>query len=310
MSGAASRPAKGTTSGAERLRDALDLLAGKRVFFVVGVPKSGTTWVQAILDAHPQSLCKGEAHIAGLLRPALAGALDRYNKEAPKRLDPVHRAPRFETADLDATAAAATALVLARWAAESGKPDLRAVGEKTPDHVHAMGQLDALFPDARFLHIVRDPRDGAVSGWAFNMRHAPDRAVEQFGGFEAYAVKYGQVWAAAMAKAEAFSATAGDRYRAVRYEDLLDDPAAGIAAMLRFLELDAAPEAVEACRAATDFAALSGGRKAGEEDAGSFYRKGVAGDWRSRMPAELANRVVEAAGPAFARMGYQMGYTT
>ena len=29
-------------------------------FFVLGVPKSGTTWVQKALDSHPQLLCRGE----------------------------------------------------------------------------------------------------------------------------------------------------------------------------------------------------------------------------------------------------------
>src|SRR5690606_38458360 len=38
------------------------------------------------------------------------------------------------------------------------------VGEKTPNHLLYMPTLQALFPGARFIHIVRDPR-AVVSSW-------------------------------------------------------------------------------------------------------------------------------------------------
>ena len=36
-------------------------LAGRQLFFVGGAPRSGTTWVQQILDHHPEVSCRGEA---------------------------------------------------------------------------------------------------------------------------------------------------------------------------------------------------------------------------------------------------------
>ncbi|MFW9919917.1 MAG: sulfotransferase, partial [Candidatus Thorarchaeota archaeon] len=35
----------------------------KQFFFVVGCQKSGTTWVESLLDHHPRVICKGEAHL-------------------------------------------------------------------------------------------------------------------------------------------------------------------------------------------------------------------------------------------------------
>ena len=35
------------------------------VFFVVGLAKSGTTWLMKTLDAHPEVLCKGEGRFFG-----------------------------------------------------------------------------------------------------------------------------------------------------------------------------------------------------------------------------------------------------
>ena len=39
--------------------------AGVPVFFVVGLAKSGTTWLMKTLDAHPEVLCKGEGRLFG-----------------------------------------------------------------------------------------------------------------------------------------------------------------------------------------------------------------------------------------------------
>ena len=42
--------------------------------------KSGTTWVQLLLDAHPNISCNGEGHFMDVLADHLVNALDRYNE--------------------------------------------------------------------------------------------------------------------------------------------------------------------------------------------------------------------------------------
>ena len=37
-------------------------LAKRQLFFVGGAPRSGTTWMQHMLDAHPDISCRGEGH--------------------------------------------------------------------------------------------------------------------------------------------------------------------------------------------------------------------------------------------------------
>ena len=51
---------------------ALADLAGKQLFFVGGAPRSGTTWLQQLLNAHPDCSCRGE----GLFWAQLATPLD------------------------------------------------------------------------------------------------------------------------------------------------------------------------------------------------------------------------------------------
>jgi hypothetical protein len=75
--------------------------------------------------------------------------------------------------------------------------------------------------------------------------------------------------------------TLGERFNEVRYEDLLGEPAKEIDRLLKVLNLKASQEIVDHLISETSFSKLSAGRKQGEQDIGSFYRKGIAGDWRS-----------------------------
>jgi hypothetical protein len=43
-------------------------LAGCQLFFAGGAPRSGTTWLQLLLDSHPEVCCRGE----GLFQKHLA----------------------------------------------------------------------------------------------------------------------------------------------------------------------------------------------------------------------------------------------
>ena len=59
---------------------ALIALYAKRTrFFVGGYPKSGTTWLQLLLNAHPEVSCIGEGHLPHHLEPLLRQALAQHN---------------------------------------------------------------------------------------------------------------------------------------------------------------------------------------------------------------------------------------
>ena len=72
----------------------------------------------------------------------------------------------------------------------------------------------------------------------------------------------------------------GDRYTEVRYEDLLERPNEEVGRLLGFLGVDTDETLVEHCVSSASFEKLSKGRERGQEDPASFYRKGVAGDWK------------------------------
>jgi hypothetical protein len=57
-------------------------------------------------------------------------------------------------------------LLLAQYDHEN----VKFIGKNTPDNVLYLPILGRLLPKARFIHVIRDGRDSAVSGWFRNVR--------------------------------------------------------------------------------------------------------------------------------------------
>ena len=92
----------------------------------------------------------------------------------------------------------------------------------------------------------------------------------------------------------------------VTYEALKSTPAAVVAGLFRFLGVSDAEDVVAECLARTSFAGQTGGRPAGVEQNGSFFRKGVVGDWNSTFTPEMAAMILRDLGWSFANFGWQV----
>jgi protein-tyrosine sulfotransferase len=132
-------------------------MAEKPPIFIIGVPRSGTTLVRTILDSHPEIACGPETPWLAPHQPRSIGALHRFLCDDKLGVcasfgldrDTVTRASRRMAEDL--FGAYAHLRGKSRWA------------EKTPDNLLHLEFLLELFPDARLIHIVRDPLDVAIS---------------------------------------------------------------------------------------------------------------------------------------------------
>lgn len=152
-------------------------MAEEAPFFIVGSGRSGTTLLRLILCAHSRIHIPHETHfIADLVRelplteplnpPQLARALDLIT--GPRRA--YNDWPRMEipTGEFRDWALALEEPKLADVIALLYRDHLRRQrktrwGDKTPDHVHIMPELLTLFPGAKFIHMIRDGRDVAIS---------------------------------------------------------------------------------------------------------------------------------------------------
>jgi hypothetical protein len=289
----------------ETLHAEITALRNKQLFFVGGAPKSGTTWLQILLDQHPTISCSGEGHFPTALIPRLLGAASDYNRHIAWKNETVFNEisgyPQLAQKHIAYIVASAIALQLS---AQLEDPTIQMIGEKTPDNVRYFPMLQGAFPKAKFVQIVRDGRDCAVSGWFHNLRATPEWTRETFASIDAYVDTFAQEWAENVSAGSRFGAARPNSYLAIRYEDLVQDPAPVLARLLEFLGAPADQKTVSACIAAGSFRKLSGGRAPGEENRGSFFRKGLPGDWRNHLTSRAKNAFEDKAGEWLTQFGY------
>lgn len=197
--------------------------------FIVGAPRSGTTLLRLMLDAHPDLAIPPETHFFPSVPRAVEGAAQpleafrRAVEESPRwgdfRLDAGELDVRLEAIDgFDLSEALRTVYRL--YAERFGKPRW---GDKTPAHLQQMRAIAAVLPEARFVHIVRDGRDVACS------------IVERPWG-PASIDAAADWWRGQILRARA-DAPALPGYLEIRYEDLVARPEPTLQAVCDLVEL-------------------------------------------------------------------------
>ena len=280
-------------------------LHGKQLFFVGGFQKSGTTWLQVMLNAHPDIACGGEGHFLDTLAPQLLSAVEQYNAVIARKNATVLRElppyPCFGDAEFRYLMVAAVAMMLARSC--EGR-HVKVVGEKTPDNLAHFPVLEELFPQAKFIHIVRDGRDCLVSNWFHNLRVNRGDAMRLYGTVGAFVDEFAAAWASQVTAGLRFGATRPDRCLTVHYEDLCQAPTETMGRVFRFLGVDADDVVVRTCVEDGAFEVMSGGRRPGDEDRTSLMRRGLPGNWRDHLDDDVVRRFLVEAGEVMRQLGY------
>lgn len=294
------------------LETEIKAIENKQIFFVGGIPKSGTTWLECIIDAHPEAICKGEAHFGSLLEPVVRQTLATYNAQIPKKGnwarnkeensgDSQANAYTFDNNDLDCLLGEAIKLMLVKWAKSD---DIKCIGDKSPQNLAYYPLFQRIFPQAKYIYVVRDVRDVIVSGWFFNLAIDAASAIERYKNIQQYAVIVAKLWTEDISKAKAYGRILNERYIEVQYEKLWRTPEPEVDRLFEFIEVAHTRSIIEGCLRLADFSVLSKGRKRGTENRSSFYRKGVIGDWRNHLDAETLDKINSLCGPVLNDLGY------
>jgi hypothetical protein len=206
--------------------------------FIVGVPRSGTTLLRLMLDAHPDLAIPPETYfVPNLIEAgtrgagpdeiaALAGGHRRWADLGIDRdalLDELRsRSPLAPGNGVRA--------VFGLYAARRGKSRW---GDKTPAYLTSMDQIAGALPEARFVHIVRDGRDVALSVLAMPVPDRPMRAPKT-------AEQVAKRWRKRIERARELAPSLPG-YAEVRYEDLVADPEPELERVCELIELDLDP---------------------------------------------------------------------
>lgn len=231
--------------------------APARPVFIVAAPRSGSTLLFETLAASPQ-ICTlgGEAHwlVEGIdpLRPDVPGGVES------NRLTAMHATPEVADQIVEAIASRLRDHAGAPLEAAEGRVFL----EKTPKNSLRIPFFDAIFPDARFVFLWRDPRENIgsiIDAW----RDGRWRTYPSLPGFDgAWSLLLPPGYRSMSGKAleeiaawqwceanriilDDLSRLASERWTTIRYADLVRDPRSVIESVCTFLGLhfDAALDA-------------------------------------------------------------------
>jgi Sulfotransferase family len=281
-------------------------LAVNPYVFIVGCPRSGTTLVKRILDAHPAVAITPETHwipcplrdgrgisAAGFVTEELTGALFEYFRF--RRLEiRVNEVERLVEGGVSYTEFVSAVFDL--YGERRGK---QVVGDKTPPYVREIRLLHSLWPEARFIHVIRDGREVALS--ALDWRSQADRFATRFRTWAEDPLSTAALWWRRLVSIgrDDGLALGGGHFLELRYEALVEDPEGQSRRLCEFLDLPFREEMLRFHEGRTRAKPQLSSKKA--------WLPVTAGlrDWRSQMSPNDVEVFEAAAGDLLHELGYE-----
>jgi hypothetical protein len=267
-------------------------------FFIVGNPRSGTTLLRFILSSHSRIYIPEETgflpHVTGYLgrtltRDEVARLVRRIGRMNAEWLDLV--------ADEEAFYASLPAPTLTHVLDQLYRIKLaphHAVrwGDKGPSYVRVLKSIDAIFPTAQYIHVIRDGRDCSLS--------ALKKWGRQYWYYDTYYLM--QTWARNVRAGQAAASWLGaERYLEIRYEELVSDVEAVVRRICGFLGEAFEPQMLDHTRLARQLAAPTGHLEVEQP-----VTQRTVQNWRQTMSPFDQKVATRVAGQELSRLGYDV----
>lgn len=265
-----------------------------RVMFLVGAPRSGTTWLQLLLSSSPAIATANETHLFSAYLRSLF--LRWENFQSQERDIGLHHL--FDQEEFFQKIRGFSDAVLSKILA--GKLGATLVLEKSPNHALYWEDILAVYPDAYFLHLVRDPRAVVASlraaGRGWGKSWASPGVMDN-----------AHLWLRHVGKAVEIQRHT-DRYLQCRYEDLMSAPADYLSSIFSWVGLK---RSVDECQKAVELNAPDELKKGvvkapwdtRREPEGFFGGRGVEG-WRKDLSGSEIKAIEGVTAPLAENLGY------
>lgn len=269
--------------------------------FIVGMPRSGTKLLRELLNSHSRicipeyetefypylvSICEKYKDLSDFL------AFDKFYKEIVSLPYFVYRkkyASVISSADWyqycveinQSFSPASIFECLIRHDAECPKDVKNIWGDKSPTYIKHMALLQRHFPDARFVHIVRDVRDYCLSinkAWGKNMLRACQR------------------WTDDVSAARKFAEKFPTQYFQLRYEDLLSKPEEELQGICDFIQINFEE---------TMLVLSKSPEKVGDTSGAKIIVATNKNKYRDQISTTLISEIEKISGPVLYSLGYE-----
>lgn len=262
---------------------------------IVGAPRSGTTWLQRLLLAHPACVGGQESHLLVLL--------DRMRVEARRKLEfPRPHGPLTLVDENELLAAFRMLWIGLLSPTIRARPHARLLVEKTPDHALHLDLAAELLPACRVVHLVRHP--AAVAASLIRASREPWGRDWAPGSVEAATRR----WIDCVDAAEAAASHLGpERHRRIRYEDLEQDPRRTLEEVCVFAGLPTESDIIDrivARDASGESAAIPLRGECAKTELVEPRGFGGGGD-RPRLEGRALKRCLALAGSRLESLGYE-----
>jgi len=263
-------------------------LTGKNLAFLVGCPRSGTTWLQRLLATHPRIKTGQESHLFEYIGPQLRIWKSQTNRPVGERSG-LGLACYFSEQEFYEGLKEYLSRLLTPML--NGLQTGQIFLEKTPGHAVFVREIAELLPQAKIIHLVRDPRDVVASLLAasrsWGRQWAPQRARQAAG-----------MWVRHVTAAQSGTPLLPPgQFMEVRYESLYRDTVSVLHDISRFLRLSWTEEDIAAAVKDNSTEKLRQGRGtpipvAGQhgkqyspllQEPDGFIRKARPGSWKEDL---------------------------
>lgn len=270
----------------------MKVILDKQFVFIIGAARSGTTWLQAMLGAHPSVCTFGELQLYEFYTAPWVAAWKR----------------QVEFGSFNGLATLWSEDELYHFLREFldriysqvlyTKPEATIILDKHPGNSLYVEHIHKLLPNTKFIHMIRDGRDVAVSLLAASQ-------------------SWGRLWApkdirstASLWKSSVLGAKHAQRYEGryleVKYEDFFANGVETLKEVFEFIGVPIEFEEVVSIFNSHQFEQMKQRRKGTNQYIlpETFFRKGQIGDWQSTLHPTQRYIFHEVAGELLRELGY------
>ena len=269
--------------------------------FIVACPRSGTSFLyHLLLSAGGFAEFRTQMNAYDVLDPVY-GPLSSARNRARMMRDWL-QSKAFRVSGLEAGAIEAKVQAECRSAGDflrivmgeiAGAQGVERWIDSTPTNIPHMLRIAADFPDAQFLHIIRDPRDVALSlekrQWARPLPWDKDKAL----------LAAGLYWEWIVRKGREYGTRLRSRYLELRYEDLVQRPQDMLPRIAEFLKHELNYGRIQQCAVGSVKAPLTAFTE--DLEGGEFS---PVGRWKEKFPQEQLPPFEDLIGSYMAELGY------